>query len=212
MGSPFELRRAKIVRVVEENPRTRRFLLQVENFPPFRPGQFNMLYVYAQGEVPISISSIRKDLLEHTVRFAGEVTEDLFRLGEGDFIGVRGPYGSCFPLEECIGMDILLVAGGLGLAEIKPALEYILEHRERYGRVYLLIGAKDPSGLLYREEHPGWSEPLVDARRLEDLPAPARAYLDRISELAGAPVALVSVGPDREQTIIAPDGLLAALG
>ncbi len=157
MGSPFELRRAKIVRVVEENPRTRRFLLQVENFPPFRPGQFNMLYVYAQGEVPISISSIRKDLLEHTVRFAGEVTEDLFRLGEGDFIGVRGPYGSCFPLEECVGMDILLVAGGLGLAEIKPALEYILEHRERYGRVYLLIGAKDPSGLLYREEHPGWS-------------------------------------------------------
>ncbi len=62
------------------------------------------------------------------------------------------------------------------------------------------------------EEHPGWSEPLADARRLEDLPARARAYLDRISELAGAPVALVSVGPDREQTIIAPDGLLGAFG
>ncbi len=112
MNSPFLFREATIVDVLEENENTKRFLLKVEDFPPFKPGQFNMLYVYAQGEVPISISSIRGDLVEHTVRLVGEVTEDLFRLKEGDRLGVRGPYGSHFPVENFEGFDLVLVAGG----------------------------------------------------------------------------------------------------
>jgi len=156
--TPFRLRKAVIREVIVENENTRRFLLEVEDFPPFKTGQFNMLYVFGQGEVPISISSIRRDLLEHTVRLAGEVTEDLFKLGEGDTIGVRGPYGSHFPVEDYRGHDIILVAGGLGLADIKPVVEFILENREDYGKVYLLVGAKTPSGLLYKEDYEKWND------------------------------------------------------
>ncbi|RLJ70452.1 NAD(P)H-flavin reductase [Hydrogenivirga caldilitoris] len=146
--------------MVVENENTRRFLLEVEDFPDFKPGQFNMLYVYAQGEVPISISSLRSDLIEHTVRLVGEVTEDLFLLKEGDVIGIRGPYGTHFPIEKCRGKDVVLVAGGLGLADIKPVVEFILENRRDFGEVYLLVGAKNPSGLLYREEYKSWDKRL----------------------------------------------------
>jgi len=167
--SPFELRKATLVEIRQEAPGTCRFLFRVENFPDFRAGQFNMLYVYGQGEVPISISSMRRDLLEHTVRLVGEVTEDLFRLSIGDSIGIRGPYGSPFPLEELRGMNLVLIAGGLGLADIKPVVEYVLLHREDYENVYLLVGAKNPSGLLYREEYESWS------RELELIPTVDRA-------------------------------------
>ncbi len=156
MDNPFALRKAEIVKVIEENKRTKRFLFRVDDFPPFKPGQFNMIYVYAQGEVPISISSTRRDMIEHTVRLVGEVTEDLFLLREGDFVGIRGPYGTHFPLEECEGMDLILLAGGLGLADLKPVVEEVIKKREKYGKVYLLIGAKDPSGFLYREEYSFW--------------------------------------------------------
>jgi NAD(P)H-flavin reductase len=168
--SPFRLRRAEIVKVIEESENTRRFFLKVEDFPPFKPGQFNMLYVFAQGEVPISISSLRKDLLEHTVRLVGEVTEDLFRLGEGDFIGLRGPYGTYFPLEESKGKNLILVAGGLGLANIKPVVEYVMENREDYGKVYLLVGARTPAGLLYREEYEVWRDRGVELLLTVDKP------------------------------------------
>ncbi len=158
--SPFLLRKAKIERVYVENENTKRFLLKVEDFPEPRPGQFNMLYVYGQGEVPISISSTEGSLIEHTVRLVGEVTEDLFKLSEGDYLGVRGPFGSYFPVERFEGYDLVLIAGGLGLADIKPVVEYVLHRRSSFGEVYLLIGAKRPSGLLYREEYGCWEKEI----------------------------------------------------
>ncbi len=158
MKGPFFMKKGIIVDIKEENENTKRFYISVEDFPEFKPGQFNMIYVYGQGEVPISISSISKDILEHTVRLAGEVTEDLFKLKEGDFVGIRGPFGSHFPVEDFTGYDILLIAGGLGLADIKPVVEYIIANRDKYGKVYLLVGAKNPSGLLYREEYESWEK------------------------------------------------------
>jgi NAD(P)H-flavin reductase len=160
MDSPFTLRRAIIEKVYAENENTKRFLLRVESFGDFRPGQFNMIYVYGQGEAPISISSIRRDLIEHTVRRVGEVTEDLFLLKEGDLLGVRGPFGSWFPVDRFRGADLILMAGGLGLAEIKPVVEFVLRDRSSYGRVYLLVGAKTPSGLLYRNLYGEWGRSL----------------------------------------------------
>ncbi len=216
MVSPFELRRARIAEIVEENPRTRRFLLEVPHFPPFVPGQFNMLYVYGQGEVPISISSLRRDLLEHTVRLVGEVTEDLFRLGVGDHIGLRGPYGSGFPVERCRGMDLLLIAGGLGLADIKPVVEYVLRERESYGEVYLLVGAKDPSGLLYRGEYGSWREGvnlLLTVDRAEGgWSGHVGLVTDLLSQVRVNPstVAAMMCGP--EQMMIATAGALLRLG
>jgi NAD(P)H-flavin reductase len=126
--------------------------------PAFQPGQFNMLYLFGIGEVPISISGVhpRSGDLEHTVRAVGAVTRALARLRKGDAVGVRGPFGRGWPLEEAKGHDILILAGGIGLAPLRPALQHILAHRSAYGRVALLYGARTPADLLYPAEVEHW--------------------------------------------------------
>ncbi len=183
MGSPFLFRKARIVNIIEENENTKRFLLETEDFPPFKAGQFNMIYVYGQGEVPISISSIRSDLIEHTVRLVGEVTEDLFKLKEGDYVGLRGPYGSPFPIERCKGKDIVLVAGGLGLADIKPVVEFILESRGDYGEVHLLIGAKNPTSMLYKNEYEKWKKGINLLLTVDKPDESWKGYVGVVTEL-----------------------------
>ena len=126
---------------------------------PFVAGQFNMLYVFGVGEVPISVSGdpTRPRPLVHTVRAVGAVTQGLCALRPGDVVGVRGPFGSGWPVEEAAGSDVVLVAGGLGLAPLRPALYHLLAHRGRYGRVVLLYGARTPGDLLYRREVARWA-------------------------------------------------------
>lgn len=124
----------------------------------FRPGQFNMLYRFGLGEVPISAcgdASAPLPLL-HTIRRAGAVTEGLCGLKAGDTVGLRGPFGSAWPLAEAEGSDVLVIAGGIGLAPLRPAIYHLLVHRERYGRVVLLYGARSPDQLLYRREFERW--------------------------------------------------------
>lgn len=124
----------------------------------FLPGQFNMLYVFAVGEVPISFSGdpSRPEEIEHTIREAGAVTAALRRLRRGAVIGVRGPYGRPWPLDRVVGRNLVLVAGGLGLAPLRPAVLHILAHRHQYGDVRLLIGARSPGDLLYRRDLARW--------------------------------------------------------
>ena len=99
---------------------------------PFAPGQFNMIYIFGVGEVPISISGdpAQSNALVHTVRAVGTVTKPLVGLKRGDMLGVRGPFGSPWPVEEAKGSDVVIVAGGIGLAPLRPALYYLLSHRE----------------------------------------------------------------------------------
>jgi len=124
----------------------------------FLPGQFNMLYAFGVGEVPISISgsAARGGALLHTVRAAGAVSQALTRLKRGDAVGVRGPFGSGWPVQEAAGGDVIVAAGGLGLAPLRPALRALLEHRERYGRLVLLYGTRTPEDLLFRRELEAW--------------------------------------------------------
>jgi NAD(P)H-flavin reductase len=124
----------------------------------FAPGQFNMLYVFGVGEVPISICGDPDDprLLRHTTREVGPVTRAMRQLRPGDMLGVRGPFGSRWPVEEAWGSDVVIVAGGIGLAPLRPALYHILSRRERYGRVVLLYGARTPADILYRRELEHW--------------------------------------------------------
>lgn len=124
----------------------------------YDPGQFNMLYVFGAGEVPISISGdpARTQALAHTVRAVGAVTGAMRRLKRGDVLGVRGPFGSRWPVAEAAGHDVVVVAGGVGLAPLRPAIYHILAHRESYGRVVLLYGARAPRDLLYRRELEQW--------------------------------------------------------
>ena len=125
---------------------------------PFQPGQFNMLYAFGVGEVPISMSGspARPEVLVHTIKSVGPVTDALCRLRRGDTVGVRGPYGTPWPVEEFGGADILIVAGGLGMAPLRPVVYQALERRPAHGRLALLAGARTPEDLLFREELEGW--------------------------------------------------------
>jgi len=120
----------------------------------FCPGQFNMVYVYGVGEIPISISGDPSDSRHviHTTRAVGVVTKALQTLRRGDVVGIRGPFGSPWPVAEAEGSDVVIVAGGIGLAPLRPVLYRIIERREKYGSVVLLYGARTPADILFRKE------------------------------------------------------------
>jgi NAD(P)H-flavin reductase len=124
----------------------------------FGPGQFNMLYVFGVGEVAISISGdpAATDRLIHTVRGIGSVTRALRKLGPGDSVGVRGPFGNSWPVDVAKGRDVVFVAGGIGLAAVRSAIYHVLSHREEYDRVVLLYGVRSPHDLLYLAEVRDW--------------------------------------------------------
>ena len=126
----------------------------------FAAGQFNMLYVFGVGEVPISISSDpnQPEALSHTVRAVGAVSKAICKLKRGDQIGVRGPFGSHWPVLQARGSDVVLVAGGVGFAPLRPALYHLLADRDRYGRIVLLYGTRTPRDLLYLKELRRWRQ------------------------------------------------------
>jgi NAD(P)H-flavin reductase len=124
----------------------------------FAPGQFNMLYVFGVGEVPISVSSDpgNSSTLQHTTRAVGSVTNALQRLKKGGTVGIRGPFGSHWPVQEARGRDCVIVTGGIGLAPLRPALYSLLAHRQDYRRILLFYGARSPEDILYRRELERW--------------------------------------------------------
>jgi NAD(P)H-flavin reductase len=124
----------------------------------FEPGQFNMLYVFGVGEVPISISGdpAKSDRLVHTIREVGKVTSALRSLKKGDIVGVRGPYGNSWPARGAEGDDFVILAGGIGLAPLRPVVYSVLRNRRKYGRVSILYGTRAPRDLLYTKELQKW--------------------------------------------------------
>jgi NAD(P)H-flavin reductase len=124
----------------------------------FAAGQFNMLYAFGRGEVPISISGnpMSPTPLLHTIRAVGEVTQALVDLRPGATVGVRGPFGSSWPVAEAEGNDVVIVAGGIGLAPLRSVIYEILAKRERYGQVSVCYGARSPKELLYPSELHRW--------------------------------------------------------
>jgi NAD(P)H-flavin reductase len=124
----------------------------------FAPGQFNMVYRFGVGEAPISISGdpARPETLIHTVRAVGATTRAICQSKRGDVLGVRGPFGSHWPVEEAAGNDLVIVAGGIGLPPLRPALYQVLAERGKYGKVILLYGARTPQDLLFTRELEAW--------------------------------------------------------
>jgi NAD(P)H-flavin reductase len=123
----------------------------------FQPGQFNMVYVPGVGEVAISISSDpEEETLEHTIRIVGRTTRAIDRLGVGDVLGIRGPYGNGWPLQEARWKDLVFVTGGLGCAPVSGAVEYVFRRRANYGRVTILHGVKKAADLIHRERFEAW--------------------------------------------------------
>jgi sulfhydrogenase subunit gamma (sulfur reductase) len=157
---PFE---AEIIERIQESPSL--FTLRLRFTDPsvhkayqFEPGQFNMLYLYGVGEVPISIVSDPMDehIYDHTIRAVGRVTKGLSTLQQGDRIGIRGPYGRGWPLEQAEQKDIVIVTGGLGCAPTVSVINYIMKRRERFGIVNIVQGVKHSSDFIWRERYDQW--------------------------------------------------------
>jgi NAD(P)H-flavin reductase len=125
----------------------------------FAPGQFYMIYVFGQGEVPISISgdTAKTGELTFTVMAVGPVTEALCATRAGAIIGLRGPFGTTWPVADIEGRDVIVMAGGLGLAPMRPAVYHMLANRDRYGDLTLLYGARQPKTILFSDQLAGWS-------------------------------------------------------
>jgi NAD(P)H-flavin reductase len=131
---------------------------QEEKAGSFQPGQFYMIYVFGHGEVPISVSGDSNDSsrLTFTIMNVGSVTRALCGVKVGSFIGLRGPFGSSWPLEAAAGKDVVFVAGGLGIAPLRPAIYDVLRRRSSFRRVTLLYGARSPAAITFHQEVQQW--------------------------------------------------------
>ena len=138
----------------------------------FAPGQFTMLSAFGTGEVPISISGGADGPLTHTVRAVGLATQAICDAQEGDVLTVRGPFGRPWPVEELAGADVVIVAGGIGLAPLRPAILAVLADRERYGRVALLYGGRSPDQLLFGDDLRSWADLGIDVSVTVDSAGP----------------------------------------
>jgi NAD(P)H-flavin reductase len=148
--------------VAKETPDTFTLTLQPEsgeNGHGFQPGQFSMLWVFGVGELPVSISGdpTKYDCLVYTVRSVGQATHALVSQKVGSSVGVRGPMGVGWPAEVARGRDVIVVAGGIGLAPLRPLIYEVLRNRKNYGRLVVLYGARSPRELLYRDELASWA-------------------------------------------------------
>jgi len=126
----------------------------------YQPGQFMMLSMPHAGEAPISISSspTRPGTFSLTVRKAGKLTGEVFGLRPGDMIGVRGPYGRPFPMDDLVGCNLIFVAGGIGIAPLRSVIEFCLDNRENYNDITVLYGCKTPDEFCFKKELLAWDQ------------------------------------------------------
>ncbi len=138
----------------------------------FQPGQFVMLELPGIGESPISISSSpsRRGDIELCIRKTGNLTNFLSRVSRGTNVGIRGPFGTGFPMEKMQGENILLVAGGLGLAPLRTPIAYVQENRSRFNKVDIIYGAKEPSQLLFTYQYDMWQADDMQLRVIVEKP------------------------------------------
>lgn len=153
----------RVVRVKRRRRETRNtWTLELEpeaDNPGFNPGQFNMLYAMGVGEVPISMSGDpTRNGFSHTIRVVGAVSKALAGLKRGDTLGLRGPFGSTWPLAEAKGRDVVIMAGGIGLAPLRPLLYRLFAAPKDYGRISLLYGTRSPEDVLYHRELERWRQ------------------------------------------------------
>lgn len=157
---PMLPRPFRVVEVSTETPDTYTLVMEDLEGPGvgFEPGQFMMLYAFGVGEVPISIAGNPRmpATLVHTVRAVGAVTDAICALRPGDVLGARGPYGTGWPVDEATGGDLLIIAGGVGLAPLRPAVIESMTRKEEFKGVSLLYGARTPTDLLFKQDLLGW--------------------------------------------------------
>jgi NAD(P)H-flavin reductase len=160
-ANPMAVHPVMIRKVSWENDDTFTLSLDLSEALPefsFLPGQFNMVYLYGVGEVAVSISSdpARRGTLDHTIHRVGTVTTALAQKKRGELLGLRGPFGSSWPVDAGRGKDVCIVTGGIGLAPLRPLIYTILRDRDAFGRVIMMYGGRSPLDLLFRVELEKW--------------------------------------------------------
>lgn len=224
-SSPWQIQTVKLQHVQSELPDVATYDLAFEDATfgeayRLKPGQFNMLYVPGVGEAAISVSDdprrIERDVsCRHTIRAAGRVTGMISRMEPGDTLGLRGPFGRAWPMDECVGRDVLLVAGGIGLAPLRPVIYSLLARPEAFGRLHLLYGTRNPESLLYEEEFAAWTEQGLEVHSTVDRASPGwrgnvgvvTSLLDGLLSFDPENTVLFSCGPE----IMMKFSLMAAL-
>jgi NAD(P)H-flavin reductase len=191
-GSDRLPREAEVVERVQESGTI--FTLRLRFTDPaqhaayrFAPGQFNMLYLYGVGEIPISIVSDPEDehLFDHTIRELGRVTRGFAQLKAGDRIGVRGPYGHGWPLRQAERQDVVIITGGLGCAPVVSVINYVMRRRSRFGRLTIMQGVKHTGDLIWRSRYEEWARvPNTRVLVAADVGAPLWPWhVGRVTEL-----------------------------
>lgn len=154
-----------IEEVLEQTADVKLFRIRTDSPVDYKPGQFFMVSVWGAGEVPISVASLNEDdnMLELCIRRAGAVTAAIHSLGRADTVWLRGPYGNSFPLELSSQRDVLVVAGGMGIAPLRPLIQWFIGHPAGAGRVTLLYGSRTPMDIVFENETERWKEGGIKA-------------------------------------------------
>lgn len=205
---------ATVVARIQESPTIFTLQLRLDDASAqaayrFAPGQFNMLYLVGVGEVAISIMSDPEDRngVGHTIRAVGRVTQGLAALQPGDRVGLRGPFGRGWPLQEMGGRDVVLVLGGLGCAPVVSVIHYILRRRERFGRLVIIQGVKHAEDLIWREQYDRWSK-LPDTQVLVAADQGAALWPWHVGRVT-ALFDLASFNPERAAAMMCgPEGMM----
>lgn len=180
LRTPLFPLKAIITDVKKETGDVRTYSLLPENFYyRAKPGQFNMVGFPGVGEAPISLSSVVSEgKFQHTIRAVGRVTRFMERFGKGDEIHFRGPYGSYWPLEDARGEDVLIVAGGVGIAPLRPVIQEILNMRNSFGKVTLIYGSRTPDNILFMSEIEMWGKEIEVFLTVDEIPPKMRWNYD----------------------------------
>ncbi len=172
MKTPLFPQKAIITGLKKETEDTKTFSLSFEDSSyAAQPGQFNMVGYPGVGEAPISLSSIVSEgKFQHTIRNVGRVTKFIDKCEEGDVMHIRGPYGTYWPLDNATGNDILLIAGGVGFAPLRPVVQEILRKRDSFGKVTVIYGARSPDNMLFMSEVDTWRKDIEVYLTVDEVP------------------------------------------
>ncbi len=153
-GNPLVPSIARVVDIIDETPDVKTFYVTGDDGIPFpvMPGQLAMVSLLPVGEGMFSVSWQADDHLEFAIRRVGVLTDALHEIEIGQKIGVRGPYGNGFPVKECEGKNMLFIGGGIGLAPLRSFIKYCFKHREKYGKIQILYGARSVADLCFKRE------------------------------------------------------------
>lgn len=217
MTNPHVMHAATIVEKIRETADIHTYRLRINDEDErqryrFAAGQFNMVSLFGVGEVAISIVSDpdEPESLDHTIRAVGRVTNAIARLEVGDVVGIRGPFGKGWPLDEAHGRDVVIVTGGLGCAPVVGAIEYIFRRRHQYGAVKILHGVKTPEDLVFHERFERWErQPDTEVLLTSDRPGKLwRYHVGVVTEL----FELVSFNPVQTTVLMCGPEIMMRVG